>query len=60
MFTTISYACPSLDTNRLVNKCVAACDRDAVLDALMVHMAKTDHPDPRRSDKVTPSTLGLA
>lgn len=50
--TTTSCGCPSLDTNRLVSKCVAACDQDAVLGAMMIHVAKTDQADHRRSDKV--------
>lgn len=43
-----------------MNKCVAASDRDGVLDALMVHVAKTDQADHRRSDKVKQrKVLGL-
>lgn len=38
--------------HRLVDTCVAECDRRAVLGALMTHVAKIGRPDHKRPSKV--------
>ncbi len=52
---TTRLAYTSLD-ERLVNECVAECDQQAVLGALMAHVARTDQAEHKHLDKVRHST----